>query len=336
MKLATFEIDSPLGRVRRIGAVLGEQLVDLNAAYALCLAEEGEERPYDTAAQLVPPDMIRFFEAGADGRAAAESAVALVQAKLAEGRLPTGPDGQQLVYDRSSVRLLAPVPEPPTIFSTMNSDKHMLNALEKFGLGLPKSWEHVPAVYRSSSTAVAGPDDPILWPSYTEQLDYELECGVYIGRRGSDISADEAWQYVAAFTIFNDVSARDVLPGEVALYTGPARGKCFVNGNVFGPWAVTPDEIPDPANLRMVARVNGEVWSEGNIDDIHWSFPQLIEHLSREEVLRPGDFISSGCIAFGSGLELDRWIQPGDVVELEVEGIGVLRNRVERRQPVEV
>ncbi|TAK36491.1 MAG: fumarylacetoacetate hydrolase family protein [Chloroflexota bacterium] len=331
MKLATFEKTTPIGAVRRIGVVHGDQIIDLNFAYALYLTEQNDPRPYEMAGLIVPPDMIRFFEGGTASKAAATTVVAWVVERLADKVTITGARGETIVHALDEVKLLAPVPEPTNVFATMNSDRHMLNGLEKFGLGLPKAWHDTPAVYRSTNSGVAGSEDPILWPSYTEQLDYELECGIYIGKRGMNIPVERASEYIAAYTIYNDVSARDVLKKEISLYTGPAKGKCFANSNLMGPWAVTPDEV-DPSNMRMVARINGEVWSEGNLNDIHWSFPQLIAHISKDEMLRPGDFISGGCIAFGSGLELDRWIQPGDVVELEIEGIGVLRNRVERRR----
>ena len=166
-----------------------------------------------------------------------------------------------------------------------------------------------------------------MWPSYTKKLDYELEFGIYIGKEGKNIKADDAPEYIAGYTIFNDVSARDVLQEEVSMFLGPAKGKGLDTGNVMGPCLVTPDEL-DISDLQMIARINGETWSEGSTSDMYWSFPKIIEYISRSETLYPVDFIGSGTVANGCGDELDRWIQPGDIIELEVEGIGILRNAV--------
>lgn len=161
-------------------------------------------------------------------------------------------------------------------------------------------------------------------------MDYELEFGVFIGKEGKNIPRDRAHEYIAGFTIYNDISARDIQSKEMQLWVGPAKGKNFENSNIMGPCLVTPDEIPDPYNLKMIARVNGEVWSEGSSRDMYFKFEELIEYISRDETLYPGEFIGSGTVGFGCGLELGKWIKPGDLIELEVEGLGVLRNRVVR------
>jgi len=150
-----------------------------------------------------------------------------------------------------------------------------------------------------------------------------------IGRRGKDIPVEEAHRYIAGFTIFNDFSARDQQMREAPIGMGPSKGKDFDTGNAIGPYLVTPDEL-DVTNLRMVARVNGEVWSEGSSRGMHFSFAQLIAHVSQSETIYPGELWGSGTVTNGCGLELGRSLQPGDVVELEVEGIGILRNRVVR------
>ena len=147
----------------------------------------------------------------------------------------------------------------------------------------------------------------------TEKLDYELEFGIYIGKQGTNIRAEKAQEYIAGYTIFNDVSARDALK-EVRLFLGPAKGKDFDKGNVMGPCLVTPDEL-DVSDIKLTARINGEVWSEGRSSDMYWSFPKIIEYISASETLYPGDFIGSGTVADGCGDELDRWIQPGDIIE---------------------
>jgi 2-keto-4-pentenoate hydratase/2-oxohepta-3-ene-1,7-dioic acid hydratase in catechol pathway len=166
----------------------------------------------------------------------------------------------------------------------------------------------------------------LAWPLQTTKLDYELELACVIGRKGRDIPAGEASRYIAGYTIMNDFSARDIQLREMACRLGPAKGKDFATA--IGPCLVTPDEIADLDSLVMTARVNGEVWSEGRFGSIHWSFPQMIEHASRGECLYPGDLFGSGTVGGGCGLELDRYLKPGDVVELEIQPIGVLRTPI--------
>jgi 2-keto-4-pentenoate hydratase/2-oxohepta-3-ene-1,7-dioic acid hydratase in catechol pathway len=195
---------------------------------------------------------------------------------------------------------------------------------------LPEVFYEIPAHYRTSSTDVIGPDEPIFWPSYTDKLDYELEIAVCIGKEGVNIPVEKAEEYIFGYTIFNDISARDIQSKEMELRLGPAKSKSFQNSNIMGPCLVTPDEL-NANNLRMKARINGEVWSDGNTRDMHFKFHQLIAYLSKDDPLYPGEFIGSGTVGFGCGMELNKWIRPGDVVELEIEGIGILRNKVERR-----
>ena len=165
-------------------------------------------------------------------------------------------------------------------------------------------------------------------PHYTKRFDYELEWGIFIGTRGADISASAARDHIAGYVVFNDFSARDIQMAEMRGRLGPAKGKDFDTGNAIGPWLVTPDELPDPYALTMTARVNGAEWSRGSTRDMHWSFEEIIAYISRAETLFPGDFIGSGTVGGGCGLELGVFLERGDEVELEVEGIGRLRNRV--------
>jgi 2-keto-4-pentenoate hydratase/2-oxohepta-3-ene-1,7-dioic acid hydratase in catechol pathway len=191
-----------------------------------------------------------------------------------------------------------------------------------------KVWYEQPVYYKSNPFSVVGPDADVRIPRATEKFDYELEFGIFVGKQGRDIPQERARDHIGGFAIFNDFSARDVQMREMQGRLGPAKGKDFDTGNAIGPWLVTPDEIPDPYTLTMVARVNGEEWSRGTTADMHHKWERIIEHISTDETLHPGEFIASGTVGGGCGLELDRYLVPGDVVELEVEGLGVLRNRV--------
>jgi 2-keto-4-pentenoate hydratase/2-oxohepta-3-ene-1,7-dioic acid hydratase in catechol pathway len=142
------------------------------------------------------------------------------------------------------------------------------------------------------------------------------------------VPKEKAREHIFGYTIFNDISARDAQAVEMGGMLGPAKGKDFDTGNVMGPCLVTVDELPDPYNLSMVARVNGEEWGRGNSRDMYWKFEDVIAHISRSETLYPGEFFGSGTVGNGCGLEQMRYLKPGDVVELEVEGIGLLRTRI--------
>ncbi|MBM3942055.1 MAG: fumarylacetoacetate hydrolase family protein [SAR202 cluster bacterium] len=208
-------------------------------------------------------------------------------------------------------------------------EQHIKTVREARGMEVPPAWYEMPVYYKGNYRTLIGHEQQVNWPRYSEKMDYELELACIVGKQGIDISVEDAADYIGGYTVMNDWSARDIQMQESSVGLGPSKGKDF--GTSIGPWVVTPDEF-NPRNARMIARINGEVWSDNNIGNIHWSFPQMIAHTSMEETLYPGDILGSGTAGGGCGLELDRWLQPNDVVELEVEGIGVLRNRVVRRR----
>jgi 2-keto-4-pentenoate hydratase/2-oxohepta-3-ene-1,7-dioic acid hydratase in catechol pathway len=263
-----------------------------------------------------------------------------------------GGDGARETAERTTeptrrladVTLLAPLPRPRSIRDCMVFERHIVQATQtvarwKLGpfaslarplLRLPKVWYEQPIYYKSNRFSVVGPDADVRMPLGTQKFDYELEWAIIIGREGRDIPRERAFEHIAGFTIFDDFTARDIQIREMAARLGPAKGKDFDTGNAVGPYLVTPDEISDPYGLTMVARVNGEEWSRGTTADMHHRWEDVIVHLSRDETLYPGELIGSGTVGGGCGLELDRFLEAGDVVELEVDGIGVLRNRVVR------
>ena len=172
-----------------------------------------------------------------------------------------------------------------------------------------------------------GPDAVIPWPSYSEQLDHELELAVVIGAAGRDIPAERALEHVFGYTIWNDMSARDTQRRELPVGMGPGKAKDWDGSNILGPCIVTPDEV-DARDLRLTVRVNGEVWGSDTTKHMHHSFADMIAYASQDLTLRAGEVLGSGTAATGSGLELDRWLQPGDQIEMEADGVGILRNTV--------
>jgi 2-keto-4-pentenoate hydratase/2-oxohepta-3-ene-1,7-dioic acid hydratase in catechol pathway len=224
--------------------------------------------------------------------------------------------------------LLAPIPQPPQMRDFLCFEKHLVQAFKAIGREPPKAWYERPIFYHPSRFSVCGTGADVPWPSFTEKLDFELEFGCYIGRPGKDIPKARAREHIFGYTIFNDFSARDEQTREMAGGLGPGKGKDFDNANAMGPCLVTADELGDPYRLEMKVRVNGEEWGRGNSRDMHWKFEDCIAHASRSETLHAGEFFGSGTVGNGCGLEQMRFLNPGDVVELEVEGIGILRNRV--------
>jgi fumarylacetoacetate (FAA) hydrolase len=220
-------------------------------------------------------------------------------------------------YDLADVDLRAPVLHPPSVRDFYAFEQHVKTARASRGLEVPQEWYEIPVFYFSNPAAIYGPGDEILQPPDTNELDYELEVAAIIGAGGQ----------IGGFTIMNDWSARDLQRAEMRVGLGPSKGKDFATS--LGPVVVTPDEF-DGSSGAMVARVNGEERSRGNLADMHHSWDAIVAHAARNTRLLPGDVLGSGTVGTGCILEHGdgRWLQPGDVVELELEGIGTLRNTI--------
>ena len=307
MKLATYEV----GGMQRIGVVdtAAGTVTDLQQAHHKLT---GVASPFFT-------DMQALIEGGkpATDLAAKTSSAAPKDAVLA----------------LSSIRLLAPIPVPVQIRDFFAFEQHFKNvnamAAKLFGStpDIPPVWYEFPLYTKCNRYSVVGTGHDVKKPRYAEVLDYELELACVLGKRGVDIPKESAYDHIFGFTIFNDVSARDFQMREQVGQLGPAKGKDFDTGNVMGPWIVTLDEIGDPHNLTMVARVNGEEWSRGNSGGMYHKFDAIIAHLSMNQTIHPGEIIGSGTAATGSGLEQGRFPPMGSIIEFEVEKIGIIRNR---------
>ena len=195
-------------------------------------------------------------------------------------------------------------------------------------MDVPKIWYEEPVYYKCNRFAVVGTGHDVVCPSYCKMLDYELEFGIILGKRGKNIAKANAREYIFGYLIFNDFSARDQQMREMQSQLGPTKGKDFDTANVMGPWLVTADEVPDPYALTMTAKVNGVEWSRGRSGEMHHKFEDILAHVSRDETIYPGEFFGSGTVGSGCGLEQGKFLSIGDTVELEVTGLGILRNRV--------
>jgi fumarylacetoacetate (FAA) hydrolase len=246
-------------------------------------------------------------------------------------------DGRGLpVCPLQAVKLGAPLPRPHSFRDFYAFEQHVKTARARRGLEMVPEWYQFPVFYFSNAAAIVGPEAEIIRPAATERLDYELEIACVIGKPGVDIPVSEAEGHIAGFCLLNDWSARDLQSEEVKVGLGPAKGKDFATS--IGPYLVTLDELEDVRipgeqgsryDLTMVARVNGAEYSRGNFRDIFYTFAEMISRASADCPLYPGDLIGSGTVGTGCILELGEeypWLQPGDVVELEAERLGVLRN----------
>ena len=240
----------------------------------------------------------------------------------------------------AAVRLLAPVGRPPSVRDFYAFEAHVATARRGRGMEVDPDWYELPVFYFSNPASIVGPDAVVTAPPGCERLDYELEVAVVVGRETADLAAEDWLDVVAGFTVLDDWSARDLQAREMRQMLGPAKGKDFATS--LGPYLVTPDELPEVATGRpratMVARVDGVERSRGELADIHHPWGTLLAHAARGTRLVPGDVIGSGTVGTGCILELalthgpeaEPWLAPGQVVELDVEGLGVLRNTIGR------
>ncbi|MCR8641245.1 fumarylacetoacetate hydrolase family protein [Paenibacillus sp. N1-5-1-14] len=239
------------------------------------------------------------------------------------------------IYTLDQVTLAAPIPRPPSVRDFYAFESHVKTARGRRGLDMVPEWYEIPVFYFTNHHAIVGPGVEIERPRRTMKLDYELEIACVIGKEGRNITADEADSYILGYCIMNDWSARDIQQQEVKVGLGPAKGKDFATS--LGPYLVTKDELEtyrsgDRYDLTMTAYVNGTLLSQGNAQEIHYSFGELIARASEDATLYPGDVIGSGTVGTGCLLELGeevhRWLEPGDQVELEITGLGRLVNHI--------
>jgi 2-keto-4-pentenoate hydratase/2-oxohepta-3-ene-1,7-dioic acid hydratase in catechol pathway len=243
------------------------------------------------------------------------------------------------VFELDDVHVLAPLPKPPTVRDFYAFEQHVRTARQRRGLEMEPDWYELPVFYFSNPYAVSGPDDDVAIPPGSAEMDYELEVAAVVGMGGADLDPDDAERRIAGYCVMNDWSARDIQRREMKLSMGPVKGKDFATS--IGPMLVTPDELEDTRrsksyDLEMIATVNGVEYSRASLADIFWSFGEMLAYASRGTRVEPGDVIGSGTCGSGCILELsmvhgiDRypWLRPGDVVELSVERLGKLRNRV--------
>ncbi len=322
MRLYTVEVKTPVGGIKRVMAEQGGSLVDLNAAGGPYYLSLGDTNPQQLADANLPNDMITFF---ANGKRSLDAGYAVL--KYVSGEKPeAGLAGEQIFYSFDEVTVLAPVTRPGIIFDGMVYEGHVKHHYGE----IPAAYYKRPVWNTQYGDAVAGTGAPLHKPKYTEKFDFEFEMGFYIGKRGCNIRPEEAMDYVAGFTVFNDLSARDAQADEAVMALGPAKGKFFFNSLIMGPCVVTKDELSDYDDLAMTARVNGEVVTENRTSGMLFSLGQLLAQITEDAYLNPGDFIALGTSPEGNATcsKLGRWLEVGDEIEFTIEKIGTIRNKV--------
>ena len=314
MRLVSFRHDG----AQAVGAWIDGHVVHLSRAYAGYLSSEDYSLPYALAEAQIPMQMSQFLETGERALEASRRAVDYVQ-KEAESAIDLrGPRGERVCFSFEEIELLAPVPRPGKIVGIgLNYRDHA----SEIGMKLPE-W---PILFSKFSSAVIGPGCPIVLPAISDKVDYEAELAVIIGKRAKGVRVEEALGYVAGYTLMNDVSARDVQTEDKQW----VRGKSFDTFAPMGPALVTRDEIPDPGNLNISLKLNGRVMQSSNTSNLVFGVAELIAFISQAITLEPGDVIATGTPGgVGSSRKPQLFLKPGDVVAVEIEGIGILENPV--------
>ena len=305
----------------QLGAIVNESLYNLQSVN-----------------ENLPKNIIDFFQSSND----------LIQ--QTEKQLSKIADNSLSVEPVKDYTLLAPVPRPTSCRDGYAFRQHVESARRNRGVEMIKEFDQYPIFYFTNHNAVQGPGDVYCMPDHFQQLDFELEVAIVIGKEGRNIKAKDADAYIAGFTIMNDLSARKLQMEEMLLNLGPAKGKDF--STVIGPWLVTPDELSAylvPAkqghvgnnyNLSMKCWVNDKLVSEGNVKDMDWTFAEIIERCSYGVTVFPGDVIGSGTVGTGCFLELNgtgklhdpnyqpQWLQANDTVKMTIDGLGTLVNTI--------
>jgi 2-keto-4-pentenoate hydratase/2-oxohepta-3-ene-1,7-dioic acid hydratase in catechol pathway len=243
---------------------------------------------------------------------------------------------QRIGISINEVTLLAPLPKPLSVRDFYAFEQHVKSARSRRGLEMIPEWYEIPVFYFTNHHAIVGPNQPVARPKACQWLDFELEIACVIGKEGRDIPVEKAEEYIFGYTIMNDWSARDLQMKEMKVGLGPAKGKDFATS--LGPMLVTPDELESfrtadgRYNLEMKAMINGREVSKGNFRDIYYTFAEMIARASQDVTIYPGEVIGSGTVGTGCILELGpevhRWLEPGDVVTLEITGLGALSNQI--------
>ncbi len=334
MKICNYSYSSPFLNQRRIGIITKDNvLIDPSLCFQLEYQREGFANFEERAEYRCPTSLSRLLKTSEKPLDTLNEGYALFLffQKVGINQLADGTPISFNLKSEKNIRFHAPLDKISTYRDFYAHEKHVKKGFEKRKEPVPPAWYEIPAYYKGATEGFIGPEEEVLWPSYTNILDYELEMAIIIGKDGKNIKEGDALDHIFGYTILNDISARDIQKKEMSIRLGPAKGKDFCS--VIGPFIITADEFEGKEpNLKMQARINGELWSEGMSGDSHYTWAQMVAHASSEEFVVAGDLMGSGTVGTGCGLEIDKWIQPEDTIELEIENIGILRNKIGKKQ----
>lgn len=319
----------PLWKTSRAGFLYQNHIIDLQMALHGIKPELGLEQ--------IPSDLLQYIRDENSLKESIQDSLEKLHAwdekEWEKQKKEQEKQQRPWIFPFEKAYLNAPLPVPSSVRDFYAFEEHVQTARSKRGLGMVEEWYKFPVFYFSNHQAIVGPDAEVSFPTHSKKWDYELEVGIVMGKEGRDISRSKAFDYVFGLTILNDWSARDLQAEEVKVGLGPAKGKDFATS--IGPFIVTPEEWMDRRGrehiqLKMEAYVNGQRISKGNLNQLYWSIPQLIERASQDCTLYPGDVIGTGTVGTGCLLEHDdpRWLKASDQVQLKVERLGVLRNTI--------
>ena len=324
MKLGRIEMQSIDGRVGRIVAVHPERdrVVDLATAEVRRLmahgASESAARRY--AAAVFPPSMA--------------AAIALGERFLDSAREADATHGADASHPMNGLSWL-PATDPVVVRDCLTFVRHIEQSVKRVNMRISPIFLELPAFYKASAATLIGHEAEVEWPGYTEYMDYEFELGFVVGRAAHNLIPEEAGACLFGLTIYNDFSARDIQAKEGQLGLGPTKSKDFATA--IGPWITTIDEFGGVDGLKIdqlkpIGRVNGKITTEGDTSRMLWTPRQLIAYISQGDFIQPGDIIGSGTVGNGCRLEFGERLSPGDLIELDLPGVGILRNRLGQPQ----
>jgi acylpyruvate hydrolase len=309
MKLITFNREG----ASRVGAIIDNEVIDLNLAYQVLVESEGKLRARQIAEAFVPADMNGFLQGGKESVELAKNAIQFALENRED-------KGRRLVFSVKDVKVEAPVPNPGKMICVgHNYREHIF----EMGREIPK----FPVVFAKFSNTVIGPEDDIPFFPISEQLDYEAEFAFVIGKKARNVSQGEALDYVAGYTIVNDVTYRDIQRRTIQWL----QGKTVEGSAPMGPWLITSDELTDPSGLEVVLTVNGEERQNTNTANLVFSVQYLVEFLSNLVTLEPGDVILTGTPGgVGVAMNPQVFLKDGDIVKISIDKIGSLENKVKK------
>jgi fumarylacetoacetate (FAA) hydrolase len=334
MKLVTYSTPgSGSGSGLRGGILVGDLVLDLERGFQHHEKKAGRPSSSGDIAGKYGSGVLGFVEHAEVAREAADALVREHAEKALDG---------ELTVPLAKVTLASPIPRPPSMRDGYAFRQHVATARKNRGLEMIPEFDQFPVFYFTNHQAVIGPGPLHVQKLHLDKLDFELEAAAVLGKSGKNVTAEQADDLIFGFTIMNDFSARTLQMEEMKMSLGPAKGKDFATG--LGPWLVTKDELqgrilPTPKgpqyDLEMRAYVNGIQVSRGNVRDMSWTFAQILERASYGVTLYPGDVIGSGTCGTGCFLELNgskvtqnQWLQPGDLIALEIDRLGRLENTV--------